>query len=223
VAGDRHTYIAFYDLDHTILSGNSATKLVEAARERGIMSPRQFRHAVYLSIIYKLDLGDPTRMINRMLTWLKGLKESVIRELCVEVFHKHLVETIRPEILQSLDMHRKQQGAVVLLSSATAPICEPVSKHLQLDDIICTHLESQDGILSGRTQGKLVYGMEKKHQMLAYCQTHGHDPGLAYYYGDSHTDVYVMEAVGNPVAVSPDKRLQRIARIRNWPVLVHDR
>ena len=223
MALDRHTYIAFYDLDHTILSGNSATKLVEAARERGIMSPRQFRYAVYLSIIYKLNLGDPTRMINRMLTWLNGLKESVIRELCVEVFHKHLVETIRPEILRSLDMHRQQQGAVVLLSSATTPICEPVSKHLQLDDVICTLLESKDGILTGHTQGKLVYGLEKKHQMLAYCKTHGHDPELAYYYGDSFTDEHVMEAVGNPVAVSPDKRLRKIARIRNWPVLVDDR
>jgi HAD superfamily hydrolase (TIGR01490 family) len=220
---DRFRYIAFYDLDHTILKGNSATTLVEVARERGIMSSKQFRHAVYLSLIYKLNLGNPTKMINRMLSWLKGLDEASIRELCIEVFNRKLVETIRPEILQSLDHHRHEKGAVVLLSSATSPICEPVSKHLQMDETICTHLESIEGTLTGHTKGKLVYGKEKKKQMLAFCELHGYDPQLAYYYGDSHTDQYVMEAVGYPVAVSPDKRLLKIALARNWKILVRDR
>jgi HAD superfamily hydrolase (TIGR01490 family) len=220
---ERFKYIAFYDLDHTILSGNSATTLVEVARQRGIMTPRQFRHAVYLSLIYKLNLGDPTKMINRMLSWLNGLKESAIRELCMEVFQKQLLDTIRPEILQSMEMHRQKNGALVLLSSATSPICEPIARHLQLDDLICTHLESREGILTGHTLGKLVYGEEKKNRMLSYCKTYGHDPGLAFYYGDSFTDQYVMEAVGNPVAVSPDRRLFKIATARSWPVLVHDR
>lgn len=216
---DRFRYIAFYDLDHTILRGNSATVLVEVARERGIMSPRQFRHAVYLSILYKLDLGNPTKMINRMLSWLKGLEEAAIRNLCSEVFHARLVETIRPEILESLDQHRKEKGAVVLLSSATSPICEPVAKHLQFDGLICTHLESKDGILTGHTRGKLVYGKEKKMRMLAFCKEHGQNPALAYYYGDSHTDQHVMEAVGFPVAVAPDKRLLKIATSRKWSLM----
>ena len=223
VIADTFKYIAFYDLDHTILRGNSANTLVEVARERGIMTPRQFRHAVYLSIIYKLDLGNPTRMINRMLTWLKGLKESAIRELCLEVFNTQLVQTIRPEILKSLEEHRKENGAVVLLSSATAPICDPVSQHLQLDETICTHLESREGILTGHTLGKLVYGEEKKRRMLEFCKAHGHHPEQAYYYGDSHTDQHVMKAVGNPVAVSPDRRLLKLALARNWPILVRDR
>lgn len=221
--GDRFKYIAFYDLDHTILKVNSATALVEAARARGVMSPRQFRHALYLSILYKLNLGNPTKMINRMLSWLKGLEEDSIINMCVEVFNNQLLETIRPEILQSMDKHRKEDGAVVLLSSATFPICEPVAKHLKMDEVICTHLDSQDGILSGHTKGKLVYGKEKKAQLLSFCKKHASDPKLAYYYGDSHTDQHVMGAVGNPVAVSPDKRLLKIASSRNWHILVRDR
>jgi HAD superfamily hydrolase (TIGR01490 family) len=220
---ERFKYIAFYDLDHTILKGNSANSLVEEARKRGIMSPRQFRHAVYLSILYKMGLGNPTRMINRMLTWLKGLEEAAIKDLCAEVFSNQLVPTIRQEILDSMDLHRRKKGALVLLSSATAPICEPISRYLRLDETICTHLESVDGILTGHTLGKLVYGEEKKNRMLSYCQTHNQDPKRAYYYGDNHTDRHVMEAVGFPVAVAPDKRLQRIAKVRNWPVLVQDR
>ncbi len=158
-----------------------------------------------------------------MLSWLKGLREDTVIKLCNEVFKDSLVETIRPEILVTLEKHREQNGAAVLLSSASAPICDPVSKHLVLDDVICTHLSSENGILMGSTDGKLVYGMEKKNRLLSYCNEYGYDPRDAYYYGDSHTDHHVMEAVGNPVAVSPDRRLRKIATGKNWPILVKDR
>jgi putative phosphoserine phosphatase/1-acylglycerol-3-phosphate O-acyltransferase len=214
------SYIAFYDLDHTILDGNSATHLVMEARKRGVMSEKQFRHAVWLSILYKLKFGDPSRMINRMLSWLKGLREEEIFELAREIFHSNIKDTIRPVILETIHQHRANNGAIVLLSSATTPICQPVSQHMKLDEIICTRLESRDGVLTGHTSGKLVYGPEKKVRMLDYCQETGTDPQNAWYYGDSHTDRYVMEGVGHPVAVFPDKRLLNIARRNNWSILI---
>lgn len=216
-------YIAFYDLDHTILKGNSATSLVEEARKRGFMSPKQYRHAIWLSILYKLNLGDPTRMIHRMLSWLRGLREDAVRELCREVFSDLLAVTIRPEILEAISFHKNNGGANVLLSSATSPICKPVSEHLELDDVICTRLASESGLLTGRTEGRLVYGLEKKSRMLSYCASFGMSPAEAFYYGDSYTDQYVMDAVGFPVAVSPDTKLLKIAQQKNWPVLSLDR
>jgi HAD superfamily hydrolase (TIGR01490 family) len=213
-------YIAFYDLDHTILDGNSATHLVREVRNRGVMSERQYRHAVWLSILYKLNIGDPTKMINRMLSWLKGVKETDIMKLCQEIFDHIIKETIRPEILETIREHRVQKAKVVLLSSATAPICQPITLYLELDEMICTRLESEGGILTGHTHGKLVYGLEKKVRMLDYCHENNYDPQEAWYYGDSYTDKYVMEAVGFPVAVSPDKKLLRIANRNNWPILL---
>ena len=215
-----YPYTAFYDLDHTILDGNSATHLVQEARKRGLMSERKYHHAVWLSILYKLDIGDPTRMINRMLSWLKGVEEADITALAQEIFDHIIKETIRPEILETIREHRAQKAKVVLLSSATTPICQPVTLYLELDEMICTRLESESGILTGHTHGKLVYGPEKKVRMLAYCHENNYDPREAWYYGDSHTDKYVMEAVGFPVAVSPDKKLLRIANRNNWPILL---
>jgi len=215
-----YPYTAFYDLDHTILDGNSATHLVQEARKRGVMNERQYRHAVWLSILYKLDIGNPTRMINRMLSWLKGVGEADITALAQEIFDHIIKETIRPEILETIREHRAQKAKVVLLSSATTPICQPVTLYLELDEMICTRLESESGILTGHTHGKLVYGPEKKVRMLAYCHENNYDPREAWYYGDSHTDKYVMEAVGFPVAVSPDKKLLRIANRNNWPILL---
>jgi len=213
-------YPAFYDLDHTILEGNSATHLVQEARLRGVMTERQFRYAVWLSILYKLNIGEPIRMIDRMLSWLKGLKETAIMQLSKEIFDHVIKENIRPEILETIREHQAKKAAVVLLSSATTPICQPVTQFLELDDMICTQLESKNGILTGNTHGKLVYGAEKKVRMLAYCLEKEYIPQEAWYYGDSHTDRYVMEAVGFPVAVSPDKKLLKIANRNKWPILL---
>lgn len=216
-------YIAFYDLDHTILSANSAPFLVEESRKRGIMTPGQYRHAVWLSILYKLNLGDPVKMIGRMLTWLEGLKEQDIKNLCEEIYHTSIKLTLRPEILASFKKHRRSGAVLVLLSSATEPICDVVSEHLKLDKMICTRLETKNGAYTGRTDGKLVYGEEKKRRMHRFCIEEDSEPEKAWYYGDSYTDQYVMKAVGNPVAVSPDRKLKLIALRHNWPILTDNR
>jgi len=220
---DRFKYIAFYDLDHTILVDNSATHLINEARERGIMTERNYRHAVWLSILYKLEIGNPTQMIIRMISWLNGLEEQMIRQLCREVFDRQIREKIRPEILETFEEHRARNGAIVMLSSAQGPITEPIAEYLGMDDIICSVLEVTDGILTGNIVGELVYGEEKRHRLLAYCGEHGFDPAEAYYYGDSRTDIQVMESVGNPVAVDPERRLYRYALKKGWPVLIRDR
>jgi HAD superfamily hydrolase (TIGR01490 family) len=183
------------------------------------MTEKQYRHAVWLAILYKLHIGDPIKMIIRMLSWLKGLNESSIIKLSKEIFDQTIQHTFRPEILETINEHRTNNGAVVLLSSATTPICQPVSQHLKLDDLICTRLESKNGLFTGHTHGKLVYGPEKKARMLDFCRAKDFDPREAWYYGDSHTDKYVMEAVGNPVAVFPDKRLLKIAINNKWAII----
>ncbi len=221
--GDKFKYIAFYDLDHTILEDNSATHLINEARRRGVMTERHFRQAVWLSILYKLGIGDSAKMIIRMLSWLNGLREDMIRQLCVDVFEGLIKEKIRPEIVETFAGHRSRNGALVLLSSAQGPTCEPIAGYLGMDDIICSKLEIIEGIITGKTVGKLVYGEEKRHRLLDYCDKHGYDPSAAFYYGDSFTDVHVMEAVGHPVAVDPDKRLCRIAEKNNWEIMLRNR
>jgi HAD superfamily hydrolase (TIGR01490 family) len=219
----KHTYLVFYDLDHTILTDNSATHLINEAKKRGVMSKKHFRHAIWLSILYKLGIGDSATMILRMLTWLNGLELEMINRLCLDVFDEQIVHKIRPEILGTMERHHAEGAAVILLSSASEPICFPIGHYLEMDDIICTRLESRNGVLTGNTLEKLVYGSEKKDRMLQYCTGHQQDPARAWYYGDSHPDRHVMEAVGYPVAVNPDKKLCKLALKRNWPILLRDR
>jgi HAD superfamily hydrolase (TIGR01490 family) len=215
----RYKYIAFFDLDETILNANSASFLVKESRARGIMSKRHYREAIFLSILYKLDWRDATKIIYKMLEWLKGVPRKSIEVLCEDVFKNSMVQLIRPEIIKEFAFHRSNGGAVVLLSSAATFVCIPVVNHLEMEDLICSRMDDADGILTGKPIGNLVFGKEKKYRLLSYCNGEGYDPEDAYYYGDAISDKYVLGAVGHPVCVDPDKLLAREATKRNWRIL----
>ena len=215
----RYKYIAFFDLDKTILSVNSANFLVKESRARGIMNEKHYREAIFLSILYKLDWRDVTKIIYRMLNWLDGLSSKRIEAMCEDVFSGSLVNLIRPEILREIAYHRSKNGAVVMLSSASTFVCNPVVKHLMMDDLICSLMEEKDGILTGKAVGNLVFGKEKKYRLLSYCNGEGYNPNDAYYYGDAISDKYVLGAVGKAVCVDPDKPLRREAGKKGWRIL----
>ena len=216
----KYHYIAFFDLDKTILSVNSANYLVKESRKRGTMSKQNYRRAIYYSILYKLNWRDATKIIHRMLLWLNGVSKIGLESMCREVYDSTLRNFIRPEIIKEFEMHRNNGAALVLLSSATSFVCNPVFKDLNMDDLVCSHIEDRNGKLTGRSRGKLVFGKEKRIRLLAYCKTENYDPENAWYYGDAFSDHHVLEAVGNPVCVDPDKRLKKMAIRKGWRVLI---
>lgn len=215
-------YLAFFDLDRTILSVNSATSLVKESLDRRMMTPGQYRHAIYLSILYKLEWRDTTRILHKMLSWLNGLSKAKVEQLCRDVWQSTLLDLVRSEILSEFEFHRRQNGGLILLSSATSFVCEPVVEDLKMDALVCSHIKENNGVLTGVPEGKLVFGREKKHRLLDYCKAEGQNAHDAWYYGDSISDRHVLEAVGNPVCVDPDRKLKRLADKKGWKILEID-
>lgn len=213
------SYIAAFDLDKTILSVNSSRIVVKKSREMGLMSSREFRQAIYYSIVYKFDLKDANEIVLSMMQWLKGLKEDDVNAMARDNVVPLLLEMIRPEILDEIAMHRQNNGKVVLLSSALPYLCNPVAEYLQMDDVVCSLLEVKDGHFTGGAKRKLVFGMEKAVRMKEYCASNGFPLDTAWYYGDAYTDRFVMQSVGNPVAVKPEIKLRWMAARRGWKIL----
>jgi len=213
------TYIAAFDLDKTILSVNSAKLVVQVSRKAGIMQNKDFRMAVWYSVLYKLDLCDPNKLVHSMALWLKGLKEEYIREIIDTRVIPQVLAHIRPEIKEEMDAHRKRGGRLVLLSSAMNYLCEPVVRHLDMDDLVCSRMEVRNGLFTGHPHGKLVFGKEKLKQMKDYCSTKNFDLDRAWYYGDAMTDRFILEGVGNPVCVKPELALRRLAKRKNWTII----
>lgn len=211
-------YIAFFDLDGTIINANSGKALVRGAYQRGMMSRFELFRAINLSILYKYNLRDTIHIINDMVSWVKGLPEKVILDLASEITSSVLIPSVFSELNPELEFHRKRNGKVVILSSALRPVCQAIGNHLNFDDVICSDLEVIDGIYTGRPLGELCFAEEKAVRLIEYCELNNTTPEKSWYYGDSEPDLFVMSIVGHPVCINPDKVLQKEAKHKNWPV-----
>jgi putative phosphoserine phosphatase/1-acylglycerol-3-phosphate O-acyltransferase len=214
----EYSYIAFFDVDGTLLRGNSGKSLVKAGFTMGLIGKRDFLMALFYSLLLKLKLRKPGRVMTMLARWLSGLSEERIGRFAEVVFQNYLAPAIRPEIYEEVRRHKEQRARVVILSSAVHFICEPLAKHMGLDDVICSELEIVDGVYTGRFSGELCYGKEKFNRLKAYCDKTGSSPDEAFYYGDCFSDFHALEAVGYPVCVNPAKKLAKAALKRNWTI-----
>jgi HAD superfamily hydrolase (TIGR01490 family) len=216
---NNHSYIAAFDLDKTILSVNSSRLVVTMSRKMGMMTKRDYRQAIYYSFVYKFDLKDANEIVLSMMQWLKDLKEDDVKTLAGKHIVPEMKKLVRPEILEALDFHRKNNARLVLLSSALPYLCDPIADYLSMDDVVCSQLETENGRFTGRAVGRLVFGPEKSVRMRAYCTAHNFPIDTAWYYGDAYTDRYVLQSVGIPVCVKPEIKLWWMAKRRGWKVI----
>lgn len=214
-----YAYLAAFDLDKTILSLNSSRLIVSAARKNGLMSRPQLYQAAAFSFIYKFDLMEPTRIVNAMMGWLKGVNLEEVIQMNKQWILPGLIECIRPEMKKEIEYHKEQNAKVIILSSALPYLCEPVCAHLNMDDVVCSRLEVENGTFSGKSIGPLVYKKEKKTRLVDYCRQQNFDMDTTWYYGDAFTDRFILKAVGNAVCVQPEIKLKLLAKKQGWKIL----
>ena len=212
-------YIAFFDLDHTIINANSGKALIQYAYKKGAISRRFIYWGMYLSMLYKFGLKDPVMIISSLTRWLKGVPEQEFNDLSNEMFKTHLVRYIRPEIVTKIQYHKQSDAMVVILSSSIFPVCKAVADHLKMDGIICSTLKTIDGLYTGDPEGLFCFGREKVNRLSEYCENKKINPALCWYYGDSIDDLPVLTVIGNPVCVNPDKKLLKQAKKEGWEIL----
>jgi putative phosphoserine phosphatase/1-acylglycerol-3-phosphate O-acyltransferase len=212
-------YVAFFDLDRTIISTNSGRIITKIAYEKGLMTFPDLIRGLWLSFLYRYELRDTVKIIDSMVAWLKGVRVTDFNDLALEVFNTNILNSIRPEIREEITYHKNKEAIIVILSSALPAICKPVANYLSLDDIICSNLEVNNGVFTGFPSGSFCFGKEKVNRLLGYCKSVNINPLDSWYYGDSIADLPVLETVGNPVCVYPDRKLLKVSRERGWKVL----
>lgn len=212
-------YVAFFDLDYTILDISTARFFARYLYHRNIIGRNEFFNNIFTEFIHRTGLMSPESIINRWAKRYSGVSERraiYFLQLC---FDHIVVNHFRKSILDEIDFHKKNKGCVVILSASTIYVCNPVKEYLQLDDVICSELEVIDGHFTGRLLGKYCYGREKLNRALEYCHSNHYRIEDAYYYADSYDDIHLFEKVKNPVCVSPDRKLKRVATERGWDII----
>lgn len=215
---DRFSYIAFFDLDRTLIKAVSGTSLAREAWKSGLMKKSDLLQAIYLSIVYKLGIKDPLKIVTKMTGWVKGLSEETVEDLCSDVFFNILLPSLYQEAGTEIKMHKDKNAKVVILSSTLIPICRNISSFLGMDDFICSKLESVNGYLTGLPSGRLCFGEEKLVRLRKYCEINNSSPDSAWYYADANTDIPALSVVGTPVCINPENKLARLARKKGWKI-----
>jgi len=212
-------YIAFFDLDKTITGAVSGTEIAREARRRGIMTAKDLIRALWLSLLHKLSLREPGKIVNEMAGWVKGIPVNKLQEISCYINNDILIPALYNDALSEIEKHRKAGAKIVLLSSTTSIIGKDISGHLNLDDYICSEFEAIDEILTGKTVRPLCFGEEKAVRMKEYCEKNNTKLQSCWYYGDSMADKFALETCGHPVCVNPDRFLKKLATINKWEIV----
>lgn len=217
--GQKEKYVVFFDLDKTLLSVNSSVPLILAAYKKRLLKTSSLLHAIILSVIYKMRLGNTKKITESMASWLKGIPESTVIELSKQLVEKRLIHKIRPAVTEEINRHKAKGARLVILSASMPYTCKPIATHLKIDEVICSSMEVVEGIFTGRPQGNICIEQEKEIRLRAYCHDSAFNLKDAYCYGDSYSDRFIMKICGYPVCVYPDSRLRKLAETRNWLLL----
>jgi HAD superfamily hydrolase (TIGR01490 family) len=212
--------IAFFDLDKTIISRNSATLWIRAELSERRITWRQALRATAWLIRYSLGASDMTSQIRLTIASLAGKREADMRER-TRMFHaRHIRPLYRPGALTAIETHRRAGEHLVLLTSSSNYLAEEVCRDLRLDDYVCNRFEvDESGRYTGRPIEPLCFGSGKVLLAERYAARHGIALARVTFYTDSHSDLPMLEAAGDPAVVHPDPRLRRLARQRGWRTL----
>jgi HAD superfamily hydrolase (TIGR01490 family) len=214
----KKDYVAFFDLDGTILNTNSGKILAHYAHKTGILPSRHLINGMFLSALYKMGLMQPEKIIYRITDWFSDIEETTLVGITKQIYDQFLKDAIRKDMFTEINYHKHNNGRTAILSAAISYICKPIQECLDIDDMICTQLEVKDGLLTGNPEGKYCFGQEKLQQAILFCQKHGFSLEKAYFYADSKEDLPLLEKVGYPNCVTPDSKLTRIAQKKGWNI-----
>lgn len=210
--------VAFFDLDRTLLAVNSASGWIRREQRLGFIPwTTAVRGAVWIGM-YRMGFANMEDAIRSAVASLTDAEEAVIAERTRAFWHEEIVHAVRPGAIEALDRHRARGDALVLLTSSSPYLSALAITELRMDDYLCNRFEVREGRFTGEVEGDLCYGLGKLTHARRFAGAQGVPLTRCAFYTDSYSDIPVLEAVGEPVAVHPDPRLAREARRRGWRV-----
>ena len=214
---------AFFDLDRTLISGSSAFTLALQARKAGLIPNLEFTRDALGAVIVQAVRGkrrhDRSGEVPRRSRRSKGCVRATCRRSTSRCCPACLAR-LRPEARRLLDRHRHAGRDTFIVSAAPQEIVEPLAHSLGMTSGIGTRSHVVDGRYTGELDGPFCYGYGKVEAMVELANWNGYDLRQCYAYSDSASDLPMLEAVGHPVAVNPDARLERHARRHGWPIVI---
>ncbi|MFI9113694.1 HAD family hydrolase [Streptomyces venezuelae] len=217
---------AFFDLDKTVIAKSSTLTFSKSFYRGGLISRRAALRTAYIQFVFLAGGADHDQM-ERMREYLsalcKGWNVAQVKELVAETLHDLIDPIIYDEAASLIEGHHAAGRDVVIVSTSGAEVVEPIGEMLGADRVVATRMVvGEDGCFTGEVE-YYAYGPTKADAVRALAASEGYDLSRCYAYSDSATDIPMLEAVGHPYAVNPDRALRREAVARDWPVLAFEK
>ena len=212
---------ALFDLDGTIVPGFTAAAFYEHRLRKGDVRPSDLARTLVLAADTKLG-GDQGRLGDVSVAGLAGQVEEDLVELGERLFVQRIGATIRPQARELIRAHQRMRHTVAIASSATHFQVDPVARDLGVAHVLCSQVETENGLLTGRLAGGMLWGEAKARAAREFSRAHAVDPACSYAYGNGAEDVPFLSSFGHPHAVTPHSGLLRVAERLGWPVLALD-
>jgi HAD superfamily hydrolase (TIGR01490 family) len=216
---------AFFDLDRTIISGSSVFTFGWVAYRAGLMPTSQLISDAANAVTFKISgaSDDKTEMVkNRILEAIAGVPVSTFTDLADDVLPK-LMADVRREARGLIDLHTDAGRDTYIVSASPIEIVAKFAEAMEMTGGLGTVAEINNGVYTGRLAQPFCYGEGKAHAINRITTEMGYDLEASYAYTDSAGDLPMLEAVGHPVAVNPDRALETIAYHRGWPIVEFSR
>ena len=215
------TEAAFFDLDKTVIAKASMVAFGRPFYREGLISRGLVLRSLWGQLVY-MHLGASEEKLARMresvLALTKGWDQDHIRRIVAETLEAIVEPIIYSEAADLIEEHKAAGRMVVIISASPSEIVEPLGRYLDVDRVIASEALVDD---EGRYSGEMAfyaYGPHKAEAMRSLAETAGIDLEASYAYSDSATDIPMLEAVGHPVVVNPDRALARWAEQHGWEV-----
>ncbi|MFB7409244.1 HAD family hydrolase [Streptomyces sp. NPDC056202] len=217
---------AFFDLDKTVIAKSSTLTFSKSFYRGGLISRRAALRTAYIQFVFLAGGADHDQM-ERMREYLsalcKGWNVAQVKELVAETLHDLIDPIIYDEAASLIEEHHAAGRDVVIVSTSGAEVVEPIGEMLGADRVVATRMVvGEDGCFTGEVE-YYAYGPTKAEAVRELAESEGYDLSRCYAYSDSATDIPMLEAVGHPYAVNPDRALRREAVAREWPVLAFEK
>lgn len=213
---------AFYDVDGTLLATTVLHPAAWYARHQALPTNSLRRMAALLLRVpwyWTLDQISRRAFSHRYAREYRGMTRHRLLGLADAMFAQVLSPRIFPGVPAALERARRDGIELVLVSGGLDFTIAPLARHLGIEHVIANQLEFVAGVATGRLCGPSIVAEMKAERMHEFARAEQIDLAQSFAYSDSHSDLPMLEAVGHPAVVRPTRRLERVARRRQWPIV----
>lgn len=210
---------AFFDVDKTVIARSSMAAFAPAFRRQGLLRRRTLMRGIWTHLVF-VRFGAGAKKLARLqrtvLALTMGWDQALVRQVVASELDALILPVAFSEAIEAIESHRQAGQRVYLVSAAPEEVVGPLAARLGVDGAIASQAEvDADGFYTGRMD-RYVSGSAKAEAVAEFARRDGVVLADSWAYSDSATDLPMLEAVGHPVAVNPDRALRRIAAERGW-------